>query len=685
MATLYVSKTAGLDTNPGTQAQPFNTIAKANAVAVNGDTVMVESGTYNEGVYPTKSDLSYIGFGPTKPVIQGDAVANTIGFYISNTGIFRVRVDGFEITGQGERGVSFQSGKGINSGHVITNNHIHHVGTAGGIAAYGCYITYGSNTVTNNEVHHIGVESMNESSGIWFGYNHDYVCSGNTVYMVRKEGMRDYFGLRPTFKNNRVFLCWTGIAHNKSMSPLTANNYVYHCLAGLNPKHTNETYEFWGLTGTPGNPGPGIEKARYWHNTVYRSSDNHLWLAVNIDPGVGATTGYMWDVDVRNNIFHGLAGSHIADNPGARQGPQIIDYNIWTPIQTFLAPPDLAPDTPVFHYRTGFSFGAAGSTKTFAQVQTDLGWNVHSIEADPQLNDPASGDLDYGAGSPAAAGGTTLPSAWGNQMGARGLGTANTSFSMAHPATWISGKSAETSTNRGRRVADELQPVYFQTSSTANEWVVLDFGSVKSFNVAIYDPWTHGSQNNIHGYSFEVSNDNVSWTTAKAGTNPDSGGASYKYQFASTQTCRYVRFTAVDSFGGNVIFGDLRFGVLTRAGDPTGPPTNTDTTAPTVALTAPANGASVSGDITITATASDNVGVVKVEFTAGGVLLATDTASPYSVTWTTTSNDAGSKTITAKAYDAAGNTATSTRTITVTTPPPPPPVTGGAYWGIRAA
>jgi len=45
--------------------------------------------------------------------------------------------------------------------------------------------------------------------------------------------------------------------------------------------------------------------------TVYRSSDNHLWLAININPVGSSDPGYMHDVDVRNNIFCGLAGSHI--------------------------------------------------------------------------------------------------------------------------------------------------------------------------------------------------------------------------------------------------------------------------------------------------------------------------------------------------------------------------------------
>ena len=49
---------------------------------------------------------------------------------------------------------------------------------------------------------------------------------------------------------------------------------------------------------------------------------------------------------------------------------------------------------------------------------------------------------------------------------------------------------------------------------------------------------------------------------------------------------------------------------------------NPDTTKPTVSLTGPAAGATVSGTVTLTATASDNVGVTKVQFMDGTQLLA---------------------------------------------------------------
>src|SRR5438105_4491268 len=57
----------------------------------------------------------------------------------------------------------------------------------------------------------------------------------------------------------------------------------------------------------------------------------------------------------------------------------------------------------------------------------------------------------------------------------------------------------------------------------------------------------------------------------------------------------------------------------------------TDTKPPSVAITSPAANASVSGTVSVSANASDNVGVVGVQFKLDGAVLgAEDTSAPYS-------------------------------------------------------
>ena len=65
------------------------------------------------------------------------------------------------------------------------------------------------------------------------------------------------------------------------------------------------------------------------------------------------------------------------------------------------------------------------------------------------------------------------------------------------------------------------------------------------------------------------------------------------------------------------------------------------------------------------ATATDNVGVDKVVFYIDGVLFKTDARAPYSVTWPSRKWGNGPHTVTAKAFDAAGNASQDTHTVTV--------------------
>ena len=89
---------------------------------------------------------------------------------------------------------------------------------------------------------------------------------------------------------------------------------------------------------------------------------------------------------------------------------------------------------------------------------------------------------------------------------------------------------------------------------------------------------------------------------------------------------------------------------------------STDTNPPTVSLTSPAGGTMVSGSaVTVSANASDSVGIASVQFKLDGANLGSAvTASPYTMTWNTTTAAAGSHTLTAVATDTTGNQATST-------------------------
>jgi glucose/arabinose dehydrogenase len=82
-----------------------------------------------------------------------------------------------------------------------------------------------------------------------------------------------------------------------------------------------------------------------------------------------------------------------------------------------------------------------------------------------------------------------------------------------------------------------------------------------------------------------------------------------------------------------------------------------DTTAPQVQITSPSAGAQVSSIMTVTASATDNVGVAGVQFFVDGVATGVeDTTAGYALTWDTRTASNGSHTLTALARDTSGNT-----------------------------
>src|SRR5690349_21072649 len=106
-------------------------------------------------------------------------------------------------------------------------------------------------------------------------------------------------------------------------------------------------------------------------------------------------------------------------------------------------------------------------------------------------------------------------------------------------------------------------------------------------------------------------------------------------------------------------------GGTTSSGSPSNNPQ--DNVPPTVSITAPAAGSTQTGTVNLTATASDNIGVVGVQFLIDGVATGSEqTTAPYRSAWNSASVSNGSHSITAKARDAAGNsTVSSAVTVTV--------------------
>jgi hypothetical protein len=112
-------------------------------------------------------------------------------------------------------------------------------------------------------------------------------------------------------------------------------------------------------------------------------------------------------------------------------------------------------------------------------------------------------------------------------------------------------------------------------------------------------------------------------------------------------------------------FGSYVDGTAHEAGSPT----PADVTSPMVTIGSPVEGADLSGVVSVTVTASDNLAVTRVELYVAGRLVGSDTTSPYVIAWDTSGLDTGAYGLEARAYDAAGNVGVFTRTVHVSSTP----------------
>lgn len=98
---------------------------------------------------------------------------------------------------------------------------------------------------------------------------------------------------------------------------------------------------------------------------------------------------------------------------------------------------------------------------------------------------------------------------------------------------------------------------------------------------------------------------------------------------------------------------------------------------PSVHITDPQEGETVSGTVTVTAGASDDVGVTQVEFFVHGVSIDVDTTDPYEASWDSTEVGDGEHTISATATDTSDQTASDTITVIVDNVNDPPVADAG--------
>lgn len=167
------------------------------------------------------------------------------------------------------------------------------------------------------------------------------------------------------------------------------------------------------------------------------------------------------------------------------------------------------------------------------------------------------------------------------------------------------------------------------------------------------------------------------WTTGRNGTYASKNGTSFASPVAAgvaammmaarpdlrpdtIQSLLYTTAVDLGAAGRDMYFGHGRVNAAAAVAAAKKYGVTSDAIAPKAAISAPLGSASVSGPVAVSVSASDNVGVTRVELKANGTVVAVDSAAPYSFSWNSTGVANGMATLAAVAYDAAGNTGSST-------------------------
>ena len=269
---LYVS-TTGSDSNPGTQAAPVKTIARADALASAGTIIHVAAGTYrvsapsldNAGIKTSKSGtatarikfVSDVKWG-AKIIVSGTGITwDSRGSYVD--------IEGFDISGSGRHGI-LAAGANL----TMTNNFVHDLTISGGCngsggAAIDTYGPVGGVVIDRNVVRNIGASMIgkcNTVQGIYIA-NANNVVTNNLVSGVAMAGIQQWHGATAsTIVNNTVFHTKDGILLGQGDAGTTtgsANNYVAN-----NVVYDNTTYGIVELGKMAGNN-------RYVNNLVAKS------------------------------------------------------------------------------------------------------------------------------------------------------------------------------------------------------------------------------------------------------------------------------------------------------------------------------------------------------------------------------------------------------------------------------
>lgn len=640
LRTFYIDGTSGDDSNTGTSsATPWLTLDKANSTAQPGDRFYLRGSFSDQWISPAQSGT------PTAKIVYakepGQNAILTIGKYDALLYFYNkhdIVVDGLELTNAAGP-VEITNASNI----WLFNLYVHHAGRI--------FVSASSNNwISDSTIEYIGDVVSNSGDGITFfnGGNNTVVVrntfgrAGHTAITSTQQNTGNAINTGNVFALNKIRNQWAGginlngfttntLVECNDIAESGKDGFEVGSSGGILVSGTNNTVRFNLIHNTR---AAGIDVEGYFYGGVQQDAiNNKIYNNTIYDTGTFAAALGVWiktvvkDNLIQNNIFVKTSGYQYTIPPYA----QFTVSRYW---DTGAFPFDVSTmngnaykynivpiETPYFSYA---SPNAGPSTEyTLASAASAFGW-IGNKQGDALLMDPLNGNYRLSANSPAIDAGAVIPgvsfpfNGSAPDMGAIEYG------GIVPPA------------------GDATPPVVSLFSPTS--------GSTVSGTVTV----SVNATDNIGVTSVQFNLDGAP-LGAPVSASPYSTPWNTTAVANGTHT---LTATARDAAGNPA---SLSSTVTVNN-------STVDNQPPVVSMTAPANGSTVTGTVTVSATATDNVGVVGVQFKLDGAnLYAEDTSAPYSIAWNTFTTTNGTHTLTSVARDAAGNLGTSIPvTVTVT-------------------
>lgn len=382
------------DSNPGTEAAPWKTLAKAASTAKAGQTVLIKAGVYNETLKPTASgtagslitfkafpgDECKGAFAGTKSdcrvVIDGQ---NSRSNGINASPRKYIRFEGLEIRNHTGDGVYLQGYYDTTcEGFEVVNNYIHHNKNDA--------ITFRGNSrktlIENNEI------ADNAQTGISFGGGSGHTLRGNNIHYNGKDGIRGG-GDSHLIEYNNMYDQFHTDLHPDGMDLGDMSNSIlrYNTISDFTQLMYFHDYDdgggfinlqiygnvfytdrYWTVNG---GEAPGIFFDATFNNSPLKNvkihSNTFMWTGYN---GILIYGGSLSDVVICNNIFYDSG----IDLDGRTSGMK-SDYNLFFNSRK---PAGEGPNSLI-------------SNPQFVNYVRHQSWNVRLKSTSPAINkgDPA--------------------------------------------------------------------------------------------------------------------------------------------------------------------------------------------------------------------------------------------------------------------------------------------------------